>query len=157
MNDSLEPASRIATAPYLCASVGGQLVAFPVSAVRDVFTPQGVTPVAFAPPAVMGLLNLRGRIFTLVDARTRLKLPPREAGAPCMAVGILKRGESYALIVDEAREVVLLNEQDCEPHPPHLDPQWKAVSRGVYRLDGKLLLVLDVDRILEFERNLNVA
>ena len=61
---------------YVTAMVGGQLFGLPILRVQDVFKPERVTRVPLAPPEIAGVLNLRGRIVTLVDLRRRLDLPP---------------------------------------------------------------------------------
>jgi purine-binding chemotaxis protein CheW len=116
-----------------------------------------VTRVPLAPREVAGVLNLRGRIVTAIDMRSSLGLPARETGKPPMAVGIEKSGEAYGLVIDQVGEVLSLNREDCEPNPANLDPRWRKVSRGVYRLDGNLLVVLDVDRILDFDKAAGAA
>jgi purine-binding chemotaxis protein CheW len=101
-------------------------------------------------PEVTGVLNLRGRIVTTICARLRLGLPPRGDDAPPpMAVGVDRQGESYGLLVDSVEEVLKLPQSAHEPAPVNLDPHWAWVSRGVYRLDGRLLVVLDLPKLLD--------
>ena len=57
---------------YVSVRIGDQLFGAPVDAIREVFAPQSVTSVPLAPTEVAGLLNLRGRIVTAIDARRRL-------------------------------------------------------------------------------------
>jgi purine-binding chemotaxis protein CheW len=142
---------------YITVLIGEQNFGIPVGLVQDVFMPQSVTRVPLAPREVAGILNLRGRIVTAIDLRRCLDLPAREPGAAPMAVGIEKNGEAYGLVIDQVGEVLSLNREDCEPNPANLEPRWREVSRGVYRLDGNLLVVLDVDRILDFERAAGAA
>ena len=66
---------------YVTVRIGDQLLGVEVKQIREVFSPQDVTSVPRAPGEIAGLLNLRGRIVTAVDARHRLGLPPREPGA----------------------------------------------------------------------------
>ena len=68
---------------------------------------------------------------------------------PAMAVGVESRGESYGLLIDNVGEVLKLDDMACEPNPTNLDPRLASVSTGIYRLDGQLLMVLDVDRVLD--------
>jgi len=155
-NDN-QPVRAGATADYITVLIGGQNFGIPVDLVQDVFMPQSVTRVPLAPREVAGVLNLRGRIVTAVDMRSCLDLPAREDSAASMAVGIEKNGEAYGLVIDQVGEVLSLRREDCEANPANLDPHWSRVSRGVYRLDGNLLVVLDVDRILDFERAASAA
>ena len=96
------------------------------------------------------MLNLRGRIVTTIDMRRRLGLPRRPATrVATMAVGIECKGESYGLLIDAIGEVLKLPASSREDNPVNLDPRLGRVSAGVHRLDGKLMVVLDVDRVLD--------
>ena len=138
---------------YVTAVVGGQLFGLPIRRVQDVFIPERITRVPLAPPEIAGLLNLRGRIVTLIDLAFRLGLArqdnDRESESIAMAIGVELRGESYGLMIDSVGEVLKLDAAQCERNPINLDPRLVSVSSGVYRLDGQLLLVLDVDRVLD--------
>lgn len=130
--------------------VGEALFGVEVTAIREVFLPQAVTPAPLAPPEVTGVLNLRGRIVTMICARRRLGLPPRAAESrPAMAIGVDHRGDSYGLLVDSVDEVLRVGADAFEATPPNLDARWSGVSRGVYRLDGRLLVAVELERILD--------
>jgi len=134
---------------YVTAVIGGQLFGLPILRVQDVFAPERLTQVPLAPHEIAGVLNLRGRIVTLIDMRHRLGLGRREEDHPAMAIGVESRGESYGLLIDSVGEVLKLDDLACEPNPSNLDPRLASVSTGIYRLDGQLLMVLDVDRVLD--------
>ena len=133
---------------YVTVMIGGQLFGLPISRVQDVFVPDRLTRVPLAPPEVAGVLNLRGRIVTTIDMRRRLGLPPRNDNKPSMAVGIELKGEHYGLLIDTVGEVMKLGETTLEPNPVNLDPRLARVSGGVHRLDGQLMVILDVDYVL---------
>jgi purine-binding chemotaxis protein CheW len=134
---------------YVTATIGGQLFGLPISRVQDVFMPQRLTRVPLAGPEIAGVLNLRGRIVTALDMRKRLGLTETETVAQSMAIGIESRGESYGLLIDAIGEVLKLPAAGREDNPVNLDARLARVSAGVHRLDGKLLVVLDVDRVLD--------
>lgn len=133
---------------YVTVYIGGQLFGLPIAKVHDVFTPDSMTRVPLSPSEVAGILNLRGRIVTAIDMRRRLSLPPREGEESPMAVGIEFKSESYGLIIDSVGEVLMLETDSKEPNPANLDPRWSELADGVHRLDGKLMIVLDVERLL---------
>jgi purine-binding chemotaxis protein CheW len=139
-------------ADFVTVHIGDQLFGIPISLVQDVFQPQRVTPVPLSHPDIAGVLNLRGRIVTAIDCRSRLGLGPRQDAGPRMAVGIEHQSESYGLVIDKVGEVLSLASQQFEANPANLDPKWRGVSKGVYRLDGKLLVVLDVASLLDLEK-----
>ena len=133
---------------YVTVMIGTQLFGLPISRVQDVFVPDRITRVPLAEPEIAGVLNLRGRIVTAIDMRRRLGLPPRDDNKPSMAVGIDLKGESYGLLIDTVGEVMKLGEETLEPNPVNLDPRLARVSGGVHRLDGQLMVILDVDYVL---------
>jgi purine-binding chemotaxis protein CheW len=134
---------------YVTAMIGGQLFGLPIQRVQDVFIPERLTRVPLAPPEIAGVLNLRGRIVTLIDMRGRLGLGKRGDDGPPMAIGVESRGESYGLLIDSVGEVLKLDDSASEPNPINLDPRLARVSAGIHRLEGQLLMVVDVDRVLE--------
>ncbi|WP_284422356.1 MULTISPECIES: chemotaxis protein CheW, partial [unclassified Bradyrhizobium] len=119
------------------------------SRVQDVFMPERVTRVPLSSSEIAGVLNLRGRIVTVVDMRARLGLERLGETKPPMAVGVDLRGESYGLLIDQIGEVLRLPEASREENPVNLDPRMAKFAGGVHRLDGQLMVVLDVDRVLE--------
>ena len=142
---------------YVTATVGGQLFGLPISRVQDVFAPDRLTRVPLAPHEIAGLLNLRGRIVTAVDMRRRLGLDSSADNAPRMAIGVECKGESYGLLIDAIGEVLKVPVNSRQDNPVNLDPSLARVSAGVHRLEGKLLVVLDVDRVLEVSPRADAA
>jgi len=134
---------------YVTATIGGQLFGLPIRRVQDVFLPERVTRVPLAPPEIAGVLNLRGRIVTLVDMRQRLGMPARTDDTPLMALGVELRGEFYGLLIDNVGEVLKLADQAAEPNPVNLDARLARISAGIHRLEGLLMIVLDIDRVLD--------
>jgi purine-binding chemotaxis protein CheW len=134
---------------YVTFSAAGQMFGLPIERVQDVFKPTRITRVPLAGPEIAGVLNLRGRIVTAVELRIRLNLGAREGDAGPMAIGIESRGESFGLLVDTVGEVLKLVESEREANPINLDRNLGRVSTGVYRLDGQLLVILDIDRVLD--------
>lgn len=137
---------------FVTMTVADQLFGIPVLAVQDVLGPQRITRIPLSPSEVAGALNLRGRIVTAIDVRSRLSLPPRAADNAGMSVVVDYKGELYSLIVDAVGEVMSLPADAYERNPVTLDPRWREVSGGIYRLRGKLLVVLEVARLLDMRR-----
>ena len=134
---------------YVTFATAGQIFGLPIARVQEVFRPAQITRVPLSGPHIAGVLNLRGRIVTVVDMRARLGLPKNDDGKPPMAVGVDLRGESYGLLIDQIGEVLKLPDEGREENPVNLDPRMAKLAGGVHRLDGQLMVVLDVDRVLE--------
>jgi purine-binding chemotaxis protein CheW len=134
---------------FVTFTVAGQMFGLPISRVQDVFKPSRITRVPLAGAQIAGVLNLRGRIVTAIDMRQRIQAEQRENEASPMAIGIEAKGESFGLLVDAVGEVLSLQDVEREPNPINLGGNLAALSDGIYRLEGHLLVVLDVDRVLD--------
>ncbi|MEQ8347701.1 MAG: chemotaxis protein CheW [Sneathiellaceae bacterium] len=137
---------------FVTVTIAEQLFGIPVLEVRDVLRPQAMTRVPLAPPEIAGVLNLRGRIVTAIDVRCRLNLPPRDEEQRGMNAVVDYHGEPYALVFDSVGEVLSLPDDAHERTPATLNPRWREVADGIYRLDGRLLVVLEVERLLAFAK-----
>jgi purine-binding chemotaxis protein CheW len=139
---------------FVTFTTAGQLFGLPIGRVQDVFKPSQITRVPLAGSEIAGVLNLRGRIVTAIHLSSRLDLDSGARGEPGkkppMAIGIECGAESFGLLVDAVGEVLKLPESELEPNPINLDRKLARVADGVFRLDGHLLVVLNVDRVLDF-------
>lgn len=142
---------------YVTAMIGGQLFGLPIARVQDVFMPDRMTPVPLSSPDIAGILNLRGRIVTVIDMRCRLGVIQQPSEYPQMAVGIECRGESYGLLIDDIGEVMTLPDSMRESNPVNLDARLAQVSGGIFRLDSQLLVILDIDRVLHVSAQIKAA
>ena len=135
---------------FVTVTIADQLFGIPVLSVQDVLGPQKITRIPLAPAEVAGALNLRGRIVTAIDVRRRLDLPPRAADVAGMSVVVEHKGEPYSLMIDSVGEVLSVASEAYERNPATLNERWREISGGIYRLDSKLLVVLEVDLLLNF-------
>jgi len=134
---------------FVTIFIAGQMFGIPVLDIQDVLGPQKLTRVPLAPSEVAGVLNLRGRIVTAIDVRKRLGLSPSDV-RDSMSVVVDHQNELYSLIVDSVGEVLNLEANTYERSPATLDALWKELSSGIYCLDEKLMVVLDVSKLLDF-------
>ncbi len=134
---------------YVSFWVGDQLLGVPVSVVQEVLNPQQIARAPLSRPEIAGLLNLRGQIVTAVDLRCRLDLPLKE-DAESMNVVVRHRDESFSLLVDEVGDVIDVAGERMQPVPQTLDARWKNITRGVYRLEGRLFVSVNIQAVLSF-------
>jgi purine-binding chemotaxis protein CheW len=137
----------------LTFSVAGQLFGVPVLQVNDVLKSQKVTCTPLASPSIAGIMNLRGRIVTAVDMRHCLGQPERGADETNMSVVVDQDGELFSLIIDSVGDVLTLTEDTYEQTPVTLAPAWRGVALGIHKLQGKILVILDIKRLLELAEN----
>lgn len=142
---------------YVTVQIADQLFGIPVLEVHDVLRNLTLTKIPLSSPEVAGVLNLRGRIVTAIDVRKRLGLPERPDGKNGMSVVVESQGELYSLLIDNVGEVLGLNPDDQQQNPVTLDPMWRDVSAGIFRLEDKLLVILQIDRLLNFAGNSAIA
>lgn len=133
----------------LCTfALAGHHFGVPVGRVQEVIRHQEMTAVPLAPAIVRGLINLRGQIVTALDLRQPLDLPPAPPGALPTNVVVRAGSDLYSLLVDEIGDVIEVGAGAFEPPPDTLTGRCRELIRGAFKLDGRLLLLLDTDRLL---------
>lgn len=137
-----------ATSELLTVYIADQIFGIPILQVQDVLGTQNMTRIPLTSLDIAGALNLRGRIVTAIRVRVPLGLPPAEAGASSVSVVVEFEEELYSLMFDRVGEVMNLPVADYESNPSTLDPKFRDVADGIYRLSNQLLVVLDVPKLL---------
>jgi purine-binding chemotaxis protein CheW len=119
-----------------------------VDRVREIGRPQGLTRVPRAPAVVRGLMNLRGEIITALDLRRRLGLEEAAEGPAPRNVVVLAGGGLLGLLVDEIGDVLEPEAEAFEGPPETLRGAARELIRGTFKLPDRLLLVLDIDKVV---------
>jgi purine-binding chemotaxis protein CheW len=132
-------------------SVADMFCGIDVAQVQEVLKYQEMTPVPLAPDVIQGLINLRGQIVTAVDLRRRFRLEERAQEQKPMNMVLRCTGGAVSLLVDEIGDVIEVDGCEHEPPPGTIDPFLREVVETVFKLDGKLLLALDTDKVLTIE------
>ena len=133
---------------YSTFVVDGLFFGVEVERVQEVIKFQNMTPVPLASRMVRGLINLRGQIVTAIDLRRRLDLKEREESEEPMNVVIRTDEGAVSLLVDEIGDVLELTEDTLEPPPPTIRGVARDLVTGVHKLEGQLLLILDIDKVI---------
>ena len=133
---------------FITFLVDGQLFGMPATEVMELTRFHELTRVPLAPPAVVGLMNLRGQVVTAVDMRRRLELRPRPEGQLPMNVVLRREDVLVSLLVDQVGEVIELDDSTYEPVPDTLRGIARELVRGVHKLPGRLLLLLDPSKVI---------
>ncbi len=140
----------------LCAfEVGGEEYAIDLRRLREILQPLPITPVPHAPEFIEGVMNVRGEVIPVVDARRRLGKAV-QGGGRCKVLVVKVAGRVFGLIVDAVREVVRLPRAEFGPPPPLLVEGGPRLFLGVCGARGgqggrgprKLRLLLNVKAIL---------
>ena len=134
---------------YCTFYVAGHYFGLDVLRVQEVIRYQEMTRVPLAPPVVRGLINLRGQIVTALDLRRRLELDDRPADQLPVNVVVQTDDGAVSLLVDEIGDVLDVEEKLFEPPPDTLTGTARELIRGAYKLNGRLMLLLDIDKALQ--------
>jgi purine-binding chemotaxis protein CheW len=114
--------------------------------VQEIIRYQAMTRVPLAPSVVRGLINLRGQIVTAIDLRRRLELRDRPEGQLPVNVVVHTDDGAVSLLVDEIGDVLEVPEKAFERPPETLQGTARELIRGAYKLENRLLLILDTER-----------
>jgi purine-binding chemotaxis protein CheW len=135
------------SARQLCTFfLDGDMFGLPVHDVQEILLLQQLTPVPTAAPAVAGVINLRGQMVTAIELCQCLEYPSRSLESQVHLVVQLP-GEVVSLLVDDVGDVVEVFESDFEPPPQTLPAAMAQLVTGAYKLPGRLVLVLDAERV----------
>ena len=121
-----------------------------VRSVQEVLRHLEMTRVPLAHPVIKGLINLRGQLVTAIDMRRRLELPDREPALTPMNVIIRTEDGPVSFLVDKIGDVMTMDEKDFEGPPATLSGVARSLVKGAYKLKDSLLLILDVERTVNF-------
>lgn len=130
-------------------TIDGILLGVDVLDVQEVIRHQEMTIVPLAPSAVRGLINLRGQIVTAIDLRCRFGLRSRPAGELPMNVVVRTEEGAVSLLVDDIGDVLEIEDNSFEKPPETLKGAARELISRVSKLNGRLLLALDVKRAVD--------
>jgi len=128
--------------------VRGTLCALDATAVQEVMRLGRLTPVYHAMPEVLGVINMRGRIVTILDLGLRLGFGKAAPGEESRVFIVEDRNEFIGLLVDSVAEVVEVERRSLEPTPSNMTSGCSRFYKGVFRNGGRVTTLLDVDQVL---------
>lgn len=136
---------------YCTFALGDLFFGIEVHRVQEVIRAQMMTRVPLAQRAIRGLINLRGQIVTAVDLRRLLQVGDRLDERLPINIVIQTRQGIFSLLVDRIGDVLEVDEASFEHPPDTLDGIARELIRGAYKLQGRLLLVLNVEKLFSPE------
>ncbi len=130
--------------------LGRQLCGLPILCVRDILAYKEIFRIPLSLPEVLGAINIRGRIVTVLDLSLKLGLKKSTEAKTGFCLITEYKGEAYGLRVDEIGDITNVSEDIFEPPPSQLNVTSQYIN-GVYRTEGELLLRLDHESLLSFD------
>ena len=129
--------------------VGSFLFGIDVMKVQEIIRYLETTPVPLSSSEVEGLINLRGQIITAIDLRRRIGMEDRPEGQSPMNVVVRTEDGTLSLLVDRIGDVLEVGDAQFEETPNTVHGVTRSLMEGVYKLDGRLLLVLDLEKAVD--------
>ena len=129
---------------HVTFSIDGQLFAASMEEVGDIVHVDMLTIVPKASRVIRGLINVRGRILTMIDLRALFGQPVLPIAKNEAAVTYEYNGEGYALSVDQVKDIIGINDASLLTNLPNLSKNIRTCSRGIFRNNGNLILVLSL-------------
>jgi len=123
--------------------------------VREVVRVGEITPVHHSPEFIIGIMNLRGKIITVVDLGRKLGLKRQELTSHSRIFIAEWRQEHVGLLVDRVGEVVTYDKNNLRSVPENLPATQAAMLEGVFHADSMLIGLLDIEAILDENKSLD--
>ncbi len=134
-------------------NLGDEQYGVDIGRVQEIIRPQVITRVPHTPAFVEGIINLRGRVIPVIDLCARFGLPRREQTKETRIAVSDVAGVTVGLVVDGVSEVLRIDRACIEPPSPIVAGVDSSFIRGIAKLDGRLVILLEVDRILSREEH----
>ena len=157
MTNNLAVSGSISEMQLVTFNLGKEEFAVPILQIQEINRLVDITRVPKSPEFVEGVINLRGKVIPIIDLRKRFGLPQSELGKFSRIVVVNMEGRMVGLIVDSVSEVLRLSEDAIEPAPPVVAGIDSEYIRGLGKLDGRLLILLDLSKILTKEERKELA
>jgi len=136
---------------WVTFQLGNETYGINVLAVREVLRVTEITPVPGVPPYILGIINLRGNVVTVLDARRRFGLEEKGPDELSRVVIVETDDHVMGLLVDSVAEVVYLRSSEIEAAPNVGSDDTAKYIQGVHSRENELLILIDVARLIADE------
>jgi purine-binding chemotaxis protein CheW len=129
--------------------LGGEEYGIEITTIQEIILMGDITRVPQVPHFIEGLINLRGSVIPIIDLRKRFGLPLTERTEESRVVVVNVCEKTMGLVVDAVTQVIRVNKDQIEPTPPTVSAAGKEHIAGLAKLDNRMLILLDIERLLE--------
>lgn len=157
MEDSKVRASASDVKQLISFTVGAEEYGLELLRVKEVIRMRQVTWLPKAPPSVKGIINLRGDVIPIVDLRERFGLAAREQTAATRVIVVEVEGHMMGMVVDAASQVVRVPNDQFDPPPRAMGAATRDFITSVGKLDDRLVVMIDVNKIFSTEEMNQIA
>lgn len=141
---------------FVVFKLGDEEYGVPITQVKEINRLTNATKVPRSPVFVEGIINLRGQIIPIVDMKKRFDLPLTEYTGDARIIVIQVNGNTFGVEVDSVSEVLRINSSSIEPAPPMVCSIDAEYITGVAKVGERLLILLDLDRLLSDEEKVQL-
>lgn len=134
---------------FVAVKIDEQYFGIPVGNVIDILMPQKIYPIPLVSKQIIGSMNLRGRIVTVLDLRFILETNTETNQTNGRCIVIQYKNELFSFLVDEVKSVHDFKKDELMKIPDTLSKTWQDVSYGIFLIDEELTIILDINRIIE--------
>ena len=148
MRDSIATENTTAEIQLVVFDLATEAYGIDISTAREIIRMQEITQVPGTPDFVEGVINLRGKVIPVLDLRKRLGLTVSEQSEDTRIVVVAVDGQDIGVIVDAVTEVLRISNASVEPLPAITTSADVEYLRGIAKLDSRLIILLDLDKVL---------
>jgi purine-binding chemotaxis protein CheW len=131
--------------------LGGEHYAIAITKIQEIIVMKPITRIPQVPAFIEGLINLRGSVIPIVNLRTLFGLPPREIDDETRTIIVNVGDRTIGYIVDDVTQVMRLAGDQIQPAPVSITAVSKQHIAGLARLEDRLLIILEIERLLKPE------
>jgi purine-binding chemotaxis protein CheW len=131
--------------------IGEEEFGIDILKVQEIIRTMAITKVPNSPPYVEGVINLRGKVIPVIDLRSRFNMDYRNHDSHTRIIVLQIHGMIVGFVVDEVSEVLRIQSNTVEPPPPVVSGIESECIKGVGKLDDRLLILLDLDKLIPIE------
>lgn len=136
---------------FLVFNLNEESYALPLLKVREVIAQTEVTPVPYTPPHFKGVMNLRGQVISVIDMRLKFKMKAQDANGETAIIILDLSPVALGVVVDAVNSVIALHESQISPSPDIESSISTDYISGIARMDGKLILILEIEKTLSLD------
>jgi len=133
---------------WLTFTLGPEIYAVKVVQVQEVLRYTPIAPVPGAPHEVLGIINLRGNVVTVVDLRTKFNMSVKETDEFTRIMIMDVQGFIIGVLVDTVTEVIDLKDNDVESAPDVTNSSSSVFIQGIANIEGALHILVNLDKLL---------
>jgi len=138
---------------WLAFSLGSEDYALDISMIREILKPREITEIPRVPDFLLGIISLRGNIIPIFDLKRRLGLGETTIDQDSRIIVCQEGGRLAGLLIDRITQVTSIQEEGIEPPPAIFSGRDRALLDGVGRVQGNVLILLNIANVLTIESN----